>query len=371
VTGDATRRTDTAREATADDAAAAAIPHVLGLVWAYMGAQTVGAAVRLRVFDLLGDDERTADEVAARGGTDPRATLRLLRCLAALGLLKEVPGEAGSPGGFRTTPAGGLLREDTPGSVRAFVRMFTDPAMVRSWESLDGSVQTGDTAFDTVFGKRFFDHLKEQPELSAQFNAAMSWGSQSVAAALPAHYDFGRFTTVVDVGGGDGTLLAAILQAHTGPRGILYDTAEGLAQAPETLKNADVADRADTVTGDFFTSVPEGGDLYLLKNVVHDWDDDTCVGILRRCRQAMPEHGRLLVLEPVLPDSVGPGAPALAYLSDLNMLVNLGGRERTRDDFTALCHAAGFHTPTVTPLPGQDTYCVIEAAPDHTAAVDG
>lgn len=335
----------------------AARRHVVELVFGHMAAQTVSAAVRAGVFDHLGDGERTAAELAARCGTQPQATHRLLRCLTALRLLTESPG-----GGFRATQAGTLLREDVPGSVTSFVRMFTDQAMVASWARLDDSLRTGETSFDAVFGTDFFGYLKEQPKLSAEFNAAMSEGTRSTAADLPHHYDFGRFSTVVDVGGGDGTLLAAILRAHPGLRGVVYDTAEGLGQAPATLAREEVADRATTIAGDFFESVPADGDLYLLKSVIHDWDDATCAAILRRCREALPEHGRVLLIEPVLPEAVGETHP-LAYLSDLNMLVNVGGRERTLDDFTELLRDAGFDTPAVTPLPAPNSFRVIEAAP--------
>lgn len=333
--------------------------HLVELVFGHMAAQTVSAAVRIGVFDRLGDGERTAAELAPRCGIQPQPMHRLLRCLAALGLLTEGPG-----GGFRTTEAGTLLREDVPGSVTSFVRMFTDPAMVSSWARLDDSLRTGETSFDAVFGTDFFGYLKERPELSADFNAAMSEGTQLTADDLPQHYDFGRFSEVVDVGGGDGTLLAGILKAYPELRGVVYDSAEGLGQAPETLEREGVADRATTIAGDFFESVPADGDVYLLKSVIHDWDDETCTGILRRCREALPEHGRVLLVEPVLPERVGEEAHPVTYLSDLNMLVNVGGRERTRDDFTQLCLAAGFHEPAITPLPAPNGFSVIEAAPN-------
>ncbi|MFI0487006.1 methyltransferase [Actinomadura sp. 9N215] len=141
--------------------------------------------------------------------------------------------------------------------------MFTDPAMLRAWEHLEDSVRTGRTSFDQLHGKNFFAHLKENPGLSALFNAAMSQGTRATADALPARYDFGRFRTIVDVGGGDGTLLAAVLRAHPPARGILFDTPEGLAQAPDTLRREGVDERCTLQTGDFFATVPGGGDLYL------------------------------------------------------------------------------------------------------------
>lgn len=275
---------------------------------------------------------------------------RLLRALAAIGLLTE------KPEGFALTPAGTLLRTGTPDSMNEFVRMFTDPAILGAWQELDSSIRTGKPAFDSVFGTDFFSHLKTRPELSAQFNASMSQGTRLTAATLPSLYDFGRFRTLVDVGGGDGTLLAAILREHPNLRGILFDT-------PEGLKEAALPDQATTATGDFFTKVPEGGDLYLIKSVLHDWDDERCATILRNIRQVIPVEGRVLIIEPVFPELVDGSMPPPMYLSDLNMLVNLGGRERTASEFGELCQRAGFAVTGITPMPPPAAFSVIEAAP--------
>jgi hypothetical protein len=331
---------------------------LVGMVFGHMAAQTLATAVRFGVIDLIGDGERTAAELARECAANEQAMLRLLRALAVLDLLTE-----NEPGGFALTERGALLRTDRPDSVAAFIRMFTDPAMLRAWEHLEDSVRTGDTSFDQVFGKDFFAHLKDDPELSALFNASMSQGTRVTADTLPGNYDFGRFQTVVDVGGGDGTLIAAILRAHPALRGILYDTPEGLAQAEQTLLRADVGDRCALEAGDFFAAVPAGGDLYLLKSVIHDWDDERAATILRHVRRVIPERGRLLIVEPVLPTTVDSSVPAVMYLSDLNMLVNVGGRERTRDDFQDLCRSAGFTFTSDTPLPPPNAFSLIEAAP--------
>ncbi|UQA98108.1 acetylserotonin O-methyltransferase [Streptomyces halobius] len=327
------------------------------MVMGAMAAQTVGAAARLGIVDLIGGGERTADELAAECAAQPQAMGRLLRALTGLGLLVE-----GASGGFAVTPVGDLLRGDAPRSLRSFARSFTDPAMLRAWERLDDSVRTGETSFDAVFGKDFFGYLAEHPELSAEFNAAMSEATRETAELVPAAFDFGSYATVADIGGGDGTLLAAILTAHPELYGIVFDTAEGLAQAGTKLARAGLDGRSSLVTGDFFAAAPEGADLYLLKSVIHDWNDEQCVGILRHCRRAIPDGGRLLIVEPVLPPAVNPSVAGVC-LSDLNMLVNVGGRERTRDDFERLCHDAGFEVRTVTPLPKPNRFSVIEAAP--------
>ncbi|MCT2582115.1 methyltransferase [Actinophytocola gossypii] len=325
------------------------------LVFGTMAAQAVRAAVRLGVPNALAGRERTAPEVAADCATDPDATRRLLRALAALDLLTET-----GPDTFALTPAGALLRSDQPGSLHAFAEMFTDETITGAWQRLDHAVRTGNTTFADVFGTDFFAHLKSRPELSATFNASMSQGTALVAETLPARYPFERFHTVADIGGGDGTLLAAILRAHPHLRGILYDTEEGQAEAGATL--GPVADRVDRATGDFFTGVPAGADVYLLKSVIHDWPDDACATILDHCRRVVPADGRLLIVEPILPDVVDEAAPPVMYLSDLNMLVNLGGRERTRADFDALCRRCGFALTDVVDLPPA-AFRIIEATP--------
>ncbi|MET9507271.1 methyltransferase [Streptomyces flavidovirens] len=338
---------------------------IVRLAFGSMAAQTLRAAVRLRVVELLGDTPRRAAEVAVDAGAEPQPMTRLLRALAGLGLLKEH-----APDSFSVTPAGALLDPRHPDSLTSFVRMFTEPAIVRAWEHLDGSVRTGDIAFDAVFGTDFFSHLAQHPELSAEFNAAMSQAVSETAAALPRAFDFGRFTTVTDVGGGDGTLLAGVLDAHPGVTGVVFDTAQGLAEAPKTLERHGLEGRCSLVAGDFFRSVPKGSDLYLMKSILHDWTDDQAVTILSHCREVLPPGGLILIVEPVLPEVVDTNAEAdvtdggVTYLSDLNMLVNVGGRERTRKDFEDVCHRAGLSLTSVTPLTEAAPFSLIEAVAD-------
>ncbi|MFF5447200.1 methyltransferase [Streptomyces sp. NPDC012888] len=335
---------------------------IVRLAFGSMASQTLRAAVRLGVFDLLGDGRRSAVDVAADAGTEHQPMTRLLRALAGLGLLEEH-----EPGAFSVTSAGALLGSGRPDSLASFVRVFTDPAVVRAWDGLDVSVRTGGIAFDSVFGTDFFSHLGRHPELSADFNAAMSQASEETAAVLPHAYDFGRFRSVTDVGGGDGSVLARVLAAHPALTGVVHDTEDGLAQAPKTLDRHGVADRCSLAAGDFFRAVPGGSDLYLVKSVLHDWSDDRAVTILGHCREVLPPGGRVLIVEPVLPEVVGTGAAGHAadggttYLSDLNMLVNLGGRERTRKDFEEVCRRAGLSVVSVTPLEEAPPFYLIEA----------
>ncbi|MEV0320167.1 methyltransferase [Streptomyces sp. NPDC050658] len=339
------------------------------LAFGSMAAQTLRAAVRLRVVELIGDKERGAAEVAADAGAEPQPMNRLLRALTALGLLKEH-----APGSYSVTPAGTFLDPGHPESLTSFVRMFTDPTMLRPWEHLDASVRTGDIAFDAVFGTDFFSYLAQHPELSTEFNAAMSQAVGGTAAVLPHAYDFGRFSRITDVGGGDGTLLAGVLEAHTDLTGVVFDTKDGLAEVPTTLRRHGLTERCSSVSGDFFHSVPKGSDLYLMKSILHDWTDEQAVTILRHCREVLPAGGRVLIVEPVLPEVVDAEADTadggITYLSDLNMLVNVGGRERTRQDFEDVCRRAGLSLTSVTPLPEAAPFSLIEAEAEAEVATD-
>ncbi|WP_433544251.1 methyltransferase (plasmid) [Streptomyces sp. CA-294286] len=335
---------------------------IVRLAFGSMAAQTLRAALRLRVMELVGDAPRRAADVAADAGTESLPMTRLLRAMTALGLLTEH-----APGAFAATPAGALLDSGRPDSLASFVRMFTEPTIVRAWEHLDDSIRTGEIAFDRVFGTDFFSHLAQHPELSAEFNAAMGQAVSGAAAALPYAFDFGRFSTVTDVGGGNGTLLAGVLDAHPGLTGAVLDTAEGLSEAPRTLERHGLHGRCSLIAGDFFRSVPGGSDLYLMKSVLHDWTDDQAVAILSNCRKVLPPGGLVLIVEPVLPEVVDTGADVtdggITYLSDLNMLVNVGGRERTRKDFQDVCRRAGLSLTSVTLLTDAAPFSLIEAAP--------
>ncbi|MBZ4318391.1 methyltransferase [Streptomyces huiliensis] len=333
---------------------------LMPLLWGHPVAHLLRTMLRLGVADRFGDGEATAEEMAAHCGTLPEPTRRMLRALVPLGLVAEV-----RPDAFRLTPAGALLRADHPESMAATIRVFTTPAMVRAWEHLEDGLRTDGPVFDALLGHDYFTHIRKDPELSAAFNTAMSQTTRATAEVLPGHYAFGRFGTLVDVGGGDGTLLAAVLAAHPGLRGILYDSAAGLAEAAPRLERAGVADRCALETGDFFVSAPAGGDAYLLKSVLHDWTDERCGVILDGIRRVVPDDGRLLIVEPVLPapGSAPAGGDPGPYLSDLTMMLALGGRERTAEDFAALCAASGFRLTSVTTLPAPSTFSLVEAVP--------
>ncbi|QUR68262.1 methyltransferase [Mycobacterium spongiae] len=328
------------------------------LVFGAMAAEAVFAAAQLRIADVISDGQRSCDDIAAEIGALPTALARLLRVLAALELLAEpVPMQ------FRLTEAGQLLRADQPDSMLAFVRMFGDPVMLSAWRELETAIRTGETPFERIYGTGFFEHLSANPDLSERFNAAMRQGTAVAARQVLRHYDFGAFRTVADIGGGDGTLLAAVLVNHPSTRGILYDTAAGLAQAGATLAKAGVGDRCEVRTGDFLEAAPPGADLYIVKSVLQDWDDDNAGTILAHIRAVVPDHGRLLIIEPVLPERVDASAPVTMYLGDLNMLVNLGGRERTLAELKRLCEEAHFSTASTIRLAPPVALSMLEATP--------
>ncbi|MCC3331509.1 methyltransferase [Nocardia abscessus] len=330
---------------------------LMNMMFGTICSQVVGTAARLGLADHLGDNERGYTELAEATQAHPSSLLRLLRALAALELVVET-----QPGTYRLAEAGMPLRTDRPDSQAAAVLLFTEPALLDSWKLTEEAIRTGQPTFERQYGTDFFGFLATQPELSERFNATMRQVSLPIAQLIPVSYDFTRHHTIVDVGGGGGTLLAEILRGTTTLRGVLFDSVTGVAEASSTLTAAGVADRCRVEAGDFFAAVPDGGDAYVLKNILHDWDDERCVTILGRCRKAIPDHGRLLIVESVLPEMVDTSNPA-PYLTDISMLVNMGGQERTRSEYELLCRRAGFEVKAMHPTILPTSYSLIEAMP--------
>lgn len=329
------------------------MPSVLELVFGYTAAKMIDVAARLRVADHLSGGQRTTGQLAAATGTHEPSLFRLLRGLACFGVVVQTGSDT-----FTLGPAGEQLRSDTPGSIRSMVMLLCADETWRSWGELEHSVRTGEPAWDQVTGVSNFEYLAKHPEQAAVFNSAMAEYTRAAAPGIIGRHDFSRYATIVDVGGGDGSLLAEILVAAPATRGTLFDLPAGLDAAGSTLAAAGVADRATVTAGDFFASVPAGAEAYLLKSVLHDWADEKAVRILRACRDAMAPGGAVLAVEPILPSTMDSPAVTGVVMSDLNMLVNTGGRERTRDEFRALFTAAGLELATVT---GEGTdFCVLE-----------
>lgn len=329
---------------------------LIDLTFGYMPAQIVYAAAELGIADALEGGPRSSEDLAKETGTHAPSLHRMLRALACFGMLEQR-----EPDLFALTEQGERLQGDGPTSQRQLVRLFCSPAVWQSWGDLIETIRTGDTAWERVTGKSPFEYMAEHPDEAATFNAAMSDHTREIAPDFIGAYDFGRFGVIADLGGGDGTLLAALLKAAPGQRGVLFDLEKGLAEAPGVLEAAGVAERCDVVAGDFFESAPEGIDAYILKSVIHDWDDEKSVAILRSVREAAGPGSRLLLLETLVPAMVTPGSPG-PVLSDMNMLVCTGGRERTPEEFRELLAAAGFTVTGITPAPPSN-YSVIEAVP--------
>jgi len=311
------------------------------LINGYQVTQAIRVATILGIPDLLADGPRTSDDLAAATGTHRGALYRLLRALAAAGIFRE-EGEQQ----FALTELGKRLRTDVPDSLAGWAAFVGEPYHWLVWGDLLHSVQTGEDAFHHVHGTDPWTFRASDPERSIGFDRAMAAVSSQVAAAVLAAYDFGRFDTVVDIGGGSGTFLAAILAKHPTMQGILFDLPHVVAGAGPVLAAAGVADRCTVGEGSFFESVPTGGDAYVLKAVLHDWDDQSCIRILQTCRRAMTAGTVVLAIER---DLGLPNQNPDGKFSDLNMLVATGGRERTPEEYSRLFALAGFRFVGATP----------------------
>jgi hypothetical protein len=319
----------------------------------YRVTQAIHVAATLGIADLLKEGPRHSDELAATTHTHPGALYRVLRALAAIGVFHE-DGERR----FSLTPLSQCLRSDATQPVGPYAIFVGRPHQWQAWGDLLRSVRTGENAYRHVHGVDLWEYITEHPEDGAIFDRAMTTNSHGVNEAIVAAYDFSPFGRVVDVGGGQGRLLAAVLAAHPAMRGVLQDRPEVVVRAQPGLEAAGVASRCEVVGGDFFETVPAGGDAYVLKLILHDWDDAASLRILAACRRACGLQARLLVMERVIPP---PNEGEEVKISDLHMLVSPGGQERTREEFMALFAEAGFRLERVV---GVDApISVIEALP--------
>jgi hypothetical protein len=308
------------------------------LVNGYQVSQALHAAAVLGIGDALADGPRGVDDLAGAVDANPDALYRLLRALAALGVLDE-----GEDRRFALTEVGAGLRSDAPDSMQAWAAFIGRSYYWEAWSQLLHSVRTGENAFRMVHGVDPWGYRLLEPAEGAIFDGAMAAISRRVTGALVSAYDFGRFGTLVDVGGGNGGLIRALLVRHPRSRGVLFDQ-------PHVVARAEPADRLEIVGGSFFESVPPGGDAYVLKWILHDWEDPEATAILRVVRAAMTDGAVVLVVEREL---AGPNEGAEGKLSDLNMLVAPGGRERSRDEYAALFEDAGLALAGVTPTSGE------------------
>jgi precorrin-6B methylase 2 len=305
-------------------------------------------AGKLGIADLLAPGSQSHTELAKVTATHAPSLRRVLRLLASVAVFTEE-----ADGRFGLTPIGECLQTGVPGSMHASVLLFggiTDKA----WGDLLYSVETGNPAFDHVFGMDSFSYMAQHPDEAANFDKAMSDFTRQIAIAVAAHYDFSTLHTVVDVGGGTGTLLVGLLNANPSLRGVLIEQAHVAERAKEQFKASGLTARCAVVAGDFFHAVPDGGDAYILKHVIHDWDDERATKILENCRRAMDAASRLLIVEGVYPPRIEPSDESRGAASnDVNMLVCTGGRQRSEDEFRALLKSAGFTLTRIVPTPAR------------------
>ncbi len=315
---------------------------VRDLLMGFVVSRALQVAAELGLADALADGPKDRDALAREVGAHTDTMNRLMRALASFGVFEQLP-----DGRFANTAHSEYLRSDASGSLRGLARMYGDSPLWQAWAGLEHSVRYGESGFTHVHGSPMFDYLAAHPESARRFDDGMVASSRLMNDALVEAYEWSRFGTLVDVAGGVGSTLAAILRANPRIQGVLYDLPHVIERGRDYLAQQGVAARCRTETGSFFDAVPAGADAYFMKHIIHDWDDEDCLRILHNCRAAMPDHARLLVCEKVVP----PGnEPSVAKTIDLVMLVLTdGGRERTEQEFRNLFARASLRLARVVP----------------------
>jgi C-methyltransferase len=326
---------------------------LLDFIGDYWSFNVVFALAELRVVDALSEGARGAEDLARELSVDADHLYRLLRAASVLGIVKEESGRA-----FSLKPLGHALCDGgESASFRDFI-LFMGRYGARFWSRLPDCIRTGKSGIELETGKKPFEYLLGEPEVRECFNRAMTGVSNLVSQAIAAAYDFSDFVRIVDVGGGHGRMLSELLKAGPKPRGVLYDLPEVVADARPVLSSLGATERIEVVGGSFFDSVPEGGDCYTAKAIIHDWKDEEARTILRNVRRAIRPEGKLLLCECVVPPA---GQSHFSKLLDLEMIVHAGGRERTVEEYRALYESAGFYLTRIIPTGGPTS--IIEGRP--------
>ena len=315
-----------------------------------MMTQALGIAAKLNIADLLKDGPKPVDDIANATATDPASLYRLMRSLAGAGIFREK-----AERNFENTELSELLRSDVPGSMRNGAIFMAEPWHYNVWGNMLHSVQTGGTAWKATHGVEVFDWFAEHPKEAEIFNGAMTDMSVGVAPVVVEAYDFSAFNTLADIAGGHGFMLAQILKANPNLHGVLFDVPSVIAGAHEFFEQQGVSDRVEKVPGDFFKQVP-AADAYILKHIIHDWDDERSVLIMKNVRSAMQGHGKLLIVETVVPEG---NEPHYSKLLDLEMLTSPGGKERTEAEYRDLLAQAEFSLTRI--MPTKSPFSIIEA----------
>jgi hypothetical protein len=328
------------------------VQQIMQVATGYMASSALYVAVALKVADHLASGAKTADDLARATGTQADALYRVLRLLASMGVFHEE-----GPRRFGLTPAAELLRSDAEGSLRGMALFLPDPLHFRVYANLMDSVRTGRPAAETTLGMPVFEYLAQHPDYSEVFNDAMTALSAPVAGAAIEAYDFSQYRLIVDVAGGHGEVLTSILEACPDTRGVLAEVGHVVEGARRRIARAGLSDRCEAVECDFFKAVPSGGDAYVMKHIIHDWDDARASVILQNIGTAMgSRHGTVILLESVIQS--GPG-PDLGKSIDIEMLLWPGGRERTAEEFMTLFDGSGFELTKI--VPTKSPLSVIEA----------
>ena len=321
------------------------------MITGYWVSQIIGVAAKLGIAEHLHGGAKSADELARLTNSDPSALFRVLRAAASVGVF-----DLGADGRFSLTPLGETLVSHAAGSMREMAIMQTSNGHWLPWGRLEDAVRTGTPQAVTALGCELFEHYAKSPEEAAAFTGAMGNFSALVASEVAAHVDTSGMTRAVDIGGAEGTLIAALLGRNPSLTGIVFDLPHVTAIATAKLDAQGLLRRCEVVAGNFFKSVPSA-DLYVLKQILHDWNDEQAATILRNCAQSMTPRGRMAIVEMVIPDD---GSPTLAQLMDVNMLAILPGRERTQAEYTALLNVAGLRFERL--VPTHSPFQILEAA---------
>ena len=333
---------------------------LLQMMGGYRVTQAIYVAVKLGIPDLLRDGPKRCSELAQSSGADPLALYRLLRALASLGILAETSEGTGGEeeGRFELTPLGEPLQSGAADSVRATTLMWGDELHWGPWGALLYSVKTGKPAFDHLFGMGIFEFVYQNSETADILGEAMTGGSGALAAQVLQAYDFSGIGKIVDIGGGHGSLITAVLKAHPHMQGVLFDLPIVIEGARARFEVSGVADRCELAEGSFFESIPEGGDAYIFSRVIHDWDDKRALAILKNCRRAMGDDAKILLVERAMLSGV---KETTQSFGDLNLLVMNGSLERTESDFRDLFRQAGLRLSGV--IPTESQLSIIEGIP--------
>jgi len=322
---------------------------LMRLVTGAWAARLVHTAVELGIADHLADGPRGVDFLAAQTRAHAQSLARLLRALTAIGVLHETEERL-----YSLTTLGVTLRSNVPGSMRAWVLLAFSDDQGTAWEALSHAVRTGELAFRHIFGTDMWTRLAERPDAARLFDEAMQSLTQGANGRLITNYPFEKFDWIVDVGGGNGSLLMPVLERHPAMRATIFDLPHVADAARSRIAAAGLSDRCEAAGGDAFVAVPAGADAYVLKGVIHDWEDKEAIAILRTCRAAMSDGSKLILIERILPEQIDPddALTRAKFIHDINMMVNPGGRERTEAEFRNLLSQAGLRLACVLAMPG-------------------